>query len=196
MALDTSLITKLRESTGAGLIDCKTALDEAGNDLQKAVEILRKKGAVKAAKKIAERTTHEGVVDSYIHATGKVGVLIQVGCETDFVANNSDFKALVHDLAIQIAGANAQYVRPEDVPTDIVEKEKEIYREQLANEKKPEAMWDKIIEGKLAKFYQEVCLLKQPFIKDDSMTIEQMIQAGIAKLGEKIEVVRFSRFQV
>ena len=196
MALDTSLITKLRESTGAGLIDCKTALDEAGNDLQKAVEILRKKGAVKAAKKIAERTTHEGVVDSYIHATGKVGVLIQVGCETDFVANNSDFKALVHDLAIQIAGANAQYVRPEDVPADIVGKEKEIYREQLANEKKPEAMWDKIIEGKLAKFYQEACLLKQPFIKDDSMVIEQMIQAGIAKLGEKIEVVRFSRFQV
>src|SRR3989338_6664101 len=179
MALDTSLITKLREATGAGLNDCKAALDEAGNDLQKAVEILRKKGAVKAAKKIAERTTHEGIVDSYIHATGKVGVLIQVGCETDFVASNADFRALVHDLAIQVAGANAQYIRPEDVPAEIIEKEKEIYREQLATEKKPEAMQDKIIEGKLAKFYQETCLLKQSFIKDDSITIEQLIEGGI-----------------
>ena len=196
MALNTSLITKLREATGAGLNDCKAALDEAGNDVQKAIEILRKKGAVKAAKKIAERTTHEGIVDSYIHATGKVGVLIQVGCETDFVASNADFRALVHDLAIQVAGANAQYIRPEDVPAEIIEKEKEIYREQLATEKKPEAMRDKIIEGKLAKFYQETCLLKQVFIKDDSITIEQLIEGGIAKLGEKIEVVRFSRFQV
>lgn len=196
MALDTTLLMQLREATGAGVNDCKQALDEAGNDLQKAIEILRKKGALKAAKKIAERTATEGLVDSYIHANGKVGVLVHVSCETDFVAKSDDFKTLVHDLAIQIAGANPLYISPENVPAEVVEKEKEIYREQLKNEGKSEAMWDKIIEGKLAKYYQEACLIKQPFIKDDKVIIEQLIEQAIAKIGEKIEVVRFARYQV
>lgn len=196
MAIDTKLITQLRELTGAGVADCKTALEEAGNDIEKAIEVLRKKGATKAAKKLAERTATEGVVDSYIHANGKIGVLIQVSCETDFVARNDKFKELVHYLAIQIAGAGASYLVPQDVPADEIEKEKEIYRELMKKEGKPENMIDKIMEGKLEKYYEQVCLLKQSFIKDDSIKIEDLIKNSIATLGEKIEVVRFVRYQI
>ncbi|MDD2807727.1 MAG: translation elongation factor Ts [Patescibacteria group bacterium] len=196
MAIDTKLITQLRELTGAGVADCKVALEEAGTDIQKAIEILRKKGATKAAKKIAERTATEGIIDSYIHANGKIGVLIQVSCETDFVARNEKFKELVHDLAIQIAGAGASYLNTEDVPAEEIEKEKEIYRALLKKEGKPENMIDKIMAGKLEKYYEQVCLLKQSFIKDDSVKIEDLIKNSIATMGEKIEVVRFVRYQI
>lgn len=196
MAIDTTRITKLRELTGAGIADIKKALDEAGNDEEKAIELLRKKGALKAAKKMVERTAGDGVIDSYIHATGKVGVLVEVRCETDFVARNEDFKTLVHEIALQIAGANPYYVKPEDVPTEVIAKEKEVYLEQLKAEGKPENIIEKIIEGKLQKYFSEFCLLNQPTIKDDSLTVGQAIEQMIAKLGEKIEVTRFSRFQI
>ncbi|MFA6410380.1 MAG: translation elongation factor Ts [Candidatus Buchananbacteria bacterium] len=196
MAIDTKAISKIREITGAGISDCKAALTEAGDDMDKAVEILRKKGAIKAAKKLAEREAKQGVVESYIHANGKVGVLIQVHCETDFVALNQEFKNLVHDLAMQIAGANPLYVKPEDVPEEVIAKEKEIYSEQLKNEGKPENMIERIMTGKIDKYFQEVCLLRQPFIKDDKIIIEDLIKNYIAKLGEKIEVARFCRYQI
>jgi elongation factor Ts len=196
MALDTSLITKLRDMTGAGVADCKEALQEANNDLDKAVELLRKKGATKAAKKMAERTAGEGLIGSYIHANGKIGVLVELRCETDFVARNEAFQQLAKDISMQVAGANPLYLSPEDVTADVIEREKGIYREQLAAEGKPAEMIEKIIEGKLQKFYQEVCLLKQAFIKDDSITIEQLVQDNVAKLGEKIEVAKFVRYQI
>ena len=196
MAIDKKTITKLRQATGAGLVDIKNALEEAGGDEQKAIEILRKTGASKAAKKIAERTTGEGLVHTYIHSNGKVGAMVQIQCETDFVARNEDFKALAHDIAMHITAAAPLYVAPADVPAGEIKKEKEIYREQLKTEGKPADMLDKIIEGKVEKFYQEVCLLKQPFIKDDKVTIEKLIEEAIAKMGEKIEIINFSRFQI
>ncbi|MFA5022091.1 MAG: translation elongation factor Ts [Patescibacteria group bacterium] len=196
MAIDTKLITKLRELTGAGVGDCKAALSEANDDMDKAVEVLRKKGAVKASKKLAERTASQGIIESYIHANGRVGVLIEVHCETDFVALNQDFKTLVHDLAMQVAGANPLYIKPEDVPAEVIAKEKEIYQEQLKTEGKPENIWERIITGKVDKYYQEVCLLKQPFIKEDKLTVEELINNHIAKIGEKIEVTRFCRYQI
>ena len=196
MALDTKLITKIRQSTGAGVNDVRNALEEAGNNEDKAIEILRKKGASKAAKKMAERTTGEGVVHSYIHANGKIGSMVQLQCETDFVARNEDFQVLAHDIAMHIAAATPQYLKPEDVPAEILDKEKEIYAEQLKAEGKPKNMLDKILAGKLEKFYTEVCLLKQPFVKDDKVTIEKLIEQAVAKLGEKIEVVNFTRFQI
>lgn len=196
MAIDTKAITKLRQATGAGVADVKNALEEAGGDEQKAIEILRKKGALKAAKKVAERTTGEGLVHSYVHSNGKVGAMLQIQCETDFVARNENFKALAHDIAMHITAAAPVYVAPEDVPTEEIEKEKEIYREQLKAEGKPADMMDKIIEGKIEKFYQEVCLLKQTFIKDDKVTIEKLIEEAITKMGEKIEIINFSRFQI
>ena len=196
MALDTQAITKLRQATGAGIVDVTKALEEAGGNEEKAVEILRKKGASKAAKKLAERTTGEGIVHSYIHSNGKVGSMIQIQCETDFVARNQDFQTLAHDIAMHIAAANPLYIKPEDVPAAEVEKEKEIYREQLKTEGKPADMLEKILEGKVQKYYTDVCLLKQAFVKDDKITIEKLIEGAIAKMGEKIEVVKFSRFQI
>ena len=196
MAIDLTILTQLRNLTGAGVADCRAALAEADGDLERAIEILRKKGAVKAAKKISERTANEGLVESYLHPNGKLGVLIEVRCETDFVAHNADFRQLVHDLAMQVAAASPIYVKPENVPAAEVEKEKEIYRAQLKNDGKPEAMWEKIILGKLQKYYQEMCLLRQPFIKDDSLTVEQLVTDSITKLGEKIEVVAFTRYQI
>ena len=190
MAVDTKLLTQLRQLTGAGVVDCQAALQEANSDLDKAIEILRKKGAIKAAKKAATRTAGEGIIESYIHNNGKVGVLVKLLAETDFVARNQEFKELAHDLALQIAATNPSYLRPEDIP------KKEIYRAQLKNEGKPKAAWDKIIAGKLAKYYQQVCLLQQPFIKDDKLTIEQLIAQKIAKIGEKIEVAEFTRYQI
>jgi len=196
MAVDTKLLTQLRQLTGAGVVDCQAALQEANSDLDKAIEILRKKGAIKAAKKAATRTAGEGIIESYIHNNGKVGVLVKLLAETDFVARNQEFKELAHDLALQIAATNPSYLRPEDIPKKEIETEKEIYRAQLKNEGKPKAAWDKIIAGKLAKYYQQVCLLQQPFIKDDKLTIEQLIAQKIAKIGEKIEVAEFTRYQI
>ena len=194
--VDTQIITKLRNQIGAGVVDCKKALEEAGGDLEKAVDILRKKGENKAAKKTATREAKEGIVLSYIHATSKIGAMLELNCETDFVARNEEFKKLAHDLAMQIVGANPLYVNVSDVPEEVLNKEKEIYTEQLKAESKPENVFDKIIEGKLNKYYGEVCLLKQPFIKDEDITIEELINQKIAKLGEKIEISRFCRFEI
>lgn len=189
------MIKELREKTGAGIVDCKKALQEANGDIEKAVEILRKKGAAKAAKK-ADRATAEGIVVSYIHAGGKVGVLLELNCETDFVARTEDFKNLGHEIAMQIAAMNPAYVSKEDVPQEVIEKEKEILREQALSEGKPEHIVEKIVEGRLNKFYSERCLLEQPWIKDDSKTIGDLIKEYITKLGENIRVKRFCRFEV
>lgn len=190
------IITKIRNQTGAGIVDCKKALDEAGDNYEKAVEILRKKGEAKAAKKMAERETKEGVVYSYVHSNNTAGAMLELFCETDFVARTDDFKTLANDLAMQIVAMSPEYLSPEQVPAELVEKEKAVYREQLKNEGKPEEMIEKILIGKLAKFYAEVCLLKQVFIKDDKITIEDLIKRMIAKTGEKIEVGRFVRYQL
>jgi elongation factor Ts len=196
MAIDTKTIAALRSQTGAGLADCKKALEEVGGDMDKAVEALRKSGAAKAAKKSAERTTKAGLVGSYIHGEGRIGALVKVACETDFVAKNDDFKELVTEVAMQVAAMAPQYVSPENIPEDVILKEKEIYSEQLKAEGKPENIWEKIIEGKLKKFYEDVCLLNQTYMKDDSKTINDLVAEAIAKTGEKIEVIEIARFQV
>jgi elongation factor Ts len=196
MAIDPKLVVSLRERTGAGIVECKTALDEAGGDLEKAIEVLKKKGEIKAAKKSAERTTKDGLVHAYIHASGKVGAMVEVSCETDFVARIEDFQNLVHDLAMQVAATNPLYVKPEDVPAEMVAKEKEAYIQELRAAGKPEAMMEKIVAGKLDKYFAEICLTKQSFIKDETITIETLVNQKIAKTGEKIEIKRFSRFEI
>ncbi|RMG44610.1 MAG: translation elongation factor Ts [Acidobacteria bacterium] len=195
MAVTAQDVAKLRAMTGAGMMDCKQALTAAGGDFDKAVEELRKRGLSKAAKK-AGRETKEGIVSAYIHPGGRVGVLLEVNCETDFVARTDDFKSLVHDLAMQIAAAAPQFVSREQVTPEVLDKEREIYREQLKDQGKPEHIVEKIIEGKLGKFYEEVCLLEQPFIKDPDKKVSQVIQEAIAKLGENIQVARFARFEL
>lgn len=190
---DTKLILRVRATTGAGIVDCQKALEETQWDYDKAIELLRKRGQKVAATK-QDRETREGIVHAYTHANGRVGALVEVLCETDFVARNEDFKNFVHDLSLQIVATNPLYLRPEDIPSDVIEKEKEIYREQIAGEKKPDDIKEKIIVGKLAKYYQEVCLLKQLYIKDDSITIEQLLGQMVSKVGENIQVRRFSRF--
>ncbi len=189
------LVKELRQRTGAGIVECKKALQEAGGDVDKAVEILRKKGAAKAQKK-AGRTTAQGIVASYIHAGGKAGALVEVNCETDFVAMTEDFHNLAREIAMQVVAMNPKYVSPEDVPDDILEKEKEILREQAKSEGKPENIIEKIVEGRLSKFFTENCLLEQPWIKDSTKTIDDLIKEYITKLGENIRVRRFCRFQV
>jgi elongation factor Ts len=196
MAIDTKTLTALRQRTGAGLAACQAALAEANGDIEKAIEILRKKGALKAAKKSAERSADEGLIESYVHNNGKVGVLLKISCETDFVARNKEFQELAHDIALQIAATNPSYIKPEDIAAKEIAKEKEIYAEQLKAEGKPAKVQKDIIEGKLEKYYQQVCLLKQPFIKDDQLTIEKLITEKIAKLGEKIEVADFVRYHI
>jgi len=194
--ISAEVIKKLRESTGAGMNDIKAALDEAKGDEVKAVEILRKNGQKIAAKK-ADRATREGLVESYIHSSGKLGVIVSIACETDFVARNEDFKKFAHEVALQIAASAPLYLTPEQVPAEMVEKEKEIYREQLAKEGKVAGeMIDKIIEGKLQKFYSEVCLLRQPYIKDDKITIEHLLQELIGKIGENIQIKEFVRLSL
>ncbi len=195
MAVDAKMVKTLREMTGAGMLDCKKALEETGGNLEEAVELLRKKGIAKAAKK-AGRATKEGLIHSYIHAGGKVGVLLELNCETDFVARNEVFKELANEIALQIAAMKPQYVKREDVPAEIVAKEGEIAREAAIAEGKPEHIAEKIAEGKLNKFYKEVCLYEQPYIKDDSKTIEDVIKEYIAKLGENIQVRRFCRYEL
>lgn len=188
-------IKQLREKTGAGILDCQKALKEAGGDFDKAVEILRKKGQKIALNK-QERTMKEGIIDAYIHSNKKLGVLIEVTCETDFVARNQEFREFVHDLAMQIAATNPSWISPEDIPKEIIEKEKEIYRTELKDEKKPAQIIEKIVEGKLQKFYTESCLLKQPFIKNDKITIEDLLKEKIAKMGENIKIQKFIRFSL
>jgi elongation factor Ts len=193
---DAKTIAQLRNQTGAGMMDCKKALVEANDDFDKAIEVLRKKGETKANKKMAEREAKEGIVYSYIHSSNKSGAMVELFCETDFVARTDDFKALAHDIAMQIVAMSPDYLKPEDVPAELVEKEKEIYRAQLKKEGKPEDMIEKILLGKLDKFYQEVCLLKQSFIKEDKISIEELIKQIIAKTGEKIEIGKFANFQI
>ncbi len=189
------LIKELRELTGAGILEIKAALSEADNNKEKAVEILRKKGAVKAGKK-ADRVANEGLVEAYIHPGGRVGVLLEINCETDFVARTEDFKTLARDLALHIAAANPLYVSMTDVPAEVVEKEKEIYKEQSAAgiKGKPEDIVNKILEGKIAKYYEEACLLEQPFAKNGDLKVKDLIAQAVGKMGENVVVKRFSRF--
>src|SRR5690242_20074035 len=190
-----ALVKDLRERTGAGMMECKKALVEAKGDIGEAEVLLRKWGIASAGKK-ATRATKQGLIGSYIHHGGQLGVLVEVNCESDFVARTDDFKELVHDLAMHIAAADPQFIRKEDVTTDVLEKEKDIQRARALNEGKPEKVVDKIIEGRLSKFYEEICLLEQPFVKENTLSVGQLIKTKIAKLGENITVSRFTRFKV
>jgi len=190
-----NMVKDLREKTGAGMMDCKKALAETGGDFQKALDYLRQKGLATAAKR-AGRVASEGRIGAYIHAGGKIGVMVEVNCETDFVAKTDDFQAFAKDIAMHIAASNPSYIRREEVTVEVLEREKEIYRAQARDAKKPEKVIDKIVEGKLEKFYGETCLLEQPFVKDPDLTIQDLLNGLIGKLGEKIEIRRFTRYQV
>ncbi|NWG13718.1 MAG: translation elongation factor Ts [Acidobacteria bacterium] len=194
MNITAELVKELREKTGVGVMECKTALQEANGDLDTAVTILRKKGLASLAKK-AGRETRDGLIGAYVH-NGKIGVLVEVNCETDFVARNSDFQALTKDLAMHIAASDPRFVRKEDVTEDVLAKEREILREQARATGKPENVLDKIVEGRMSKFYAEMCLLEQPFVKEPSITVRDHIAAYIQKIGENIQVRRFVRFKV
>lgn len=194
MAITTEMVRDLRQRSGAGVLDCKRALEEVDGDLEKAIELLRKKGLAIAEKK-AGREAHEGLVEAYIHAGGKLGVLLELNCETDFVARTDDFRELAHDLAMQVAAANPQYLTPEDIPTEALERERQWQREQVG-EGKSEEVIERILEGKLRKHYQEVCLLEQPFIRDEGLTVRDLITSKIAILGENIKLRRFTRFEL
>jgi elongation factor Ts len=189
------MVKQLREKTGAGFMECKSALVEANGNLEEAELVLRKRGQAIAQKK-ASRATTEGLIGTYIHTGGKLGVMVEVNCESDFVARTDDFKELVHDISMQIAATDPRFLRKEDVTPEVLEKEKEIQRARALTEGKPEKMLDKIVEGRLAKFYEEACLLEQPFVKDNTVTVGQLIAAKIAKTGENITVNRFVRFKV
>ncbi len=195
MDIKASDVKRLREATGAGMMDAKQALIDAGGDFDKALEILRKQGQKIAAKK-AEREASEGLIGVYLHSNGKVAAMVEVKCETDFVARTDQFKQLANDIAMQIAAMNPAYLSPDDVPAEVKDKEREIYRAEVEQQGKPADIVDKIVEGKLEKFYTQVCLLKQPFIKDDSVTIEQLIEQHIASLGENIKLGKFVRFSL
>ena len=188
-------VAALRKITGAGMMDCKKALDEAGGDLEKAIEVLRKKGAATAEKR-ADRQTNQGVVEAYIHAGGRIGAIVEVNCETDFVAKTDDFRALARDVAMQIAAMNPLYVQREEVPKDVVEREMEIYRSQARNEKKPENIVERMAAGKLEKYYQDFCLVEQSFIKDSAKTVKDLVLEITAKTGEKVSIRRFRRFHL
>jgi len=195
MAVSAAMVKELREKTGAGMLDCKKALEEANGDMTRAVEILREKGLSAAAKK-AGRIATEGAVESYIHGGGKIGVLVEVNCETDFVGKNSEFREFVRDIAMHIAASNPQYVSREEVPAEVIEKEKEILRAQALNEGKPEKIVEKMVEGRINKFYEENCLLEQAFVKDPDKTIAQLVSEKIASIGENITIRRFARFEL
>ena len=192
--IEASAVKELRERTGAGMMDCKKALTESNGDMEKAIEILREKGLAAAAKK-AGRIASEGIVDAYIHGGGRIGVLIEVNSETDFVAKNEEFRQFVRDMAMQVAAANPLYVRREEVDPSVIEKEREIYKAQALNEGKPEKIVEKMVEGRVEKYYKEICLLEQPFIKDTDMTVQDVLNGMIAKIGENISIRRFVRFE-
>lgn len=195
MQIDAQKVKKLRDKTGAGIMDCKSALKEAEGDEEKAVTILREKDLAIAEKK-SSRTTKEGIVEAYIHPGGKVGVLVEVNCETDFVARNDEFKSFVRDVCLQVAAMNPLFLSRDDVPDDEIEREKEILRKQAINEGKPEKIADKIVEGRINKFFTEKCLLEQSFVKDDSVTVNDLLIEKIAKIGENIVIRRFAYFRV
>jgi elongation factor Ts len=189
------LVKQLRERTGAGMMECKKALVEAGGNIEAGVVVLRKRGIASADKK-STRATRQGLIGSYIHHGGQIGVMVEINCESDFVARTEDFKELVHDVAMHIAAADPRYIRKEDVDAAVLDKEKEIARDRARGEGKPDKVLDRIVEGRLAKFYEEVCLLEQPFVKENTLSIGQLIKTKIAKLGENISVSRFTRFKV
>ncbi|MBK9166713.1 MAG: translation elongation factor Ts [Bryobacterales bacterium] len=189
------LVKQLRERTGAGMMECKSALVEANGNLDEAEVVLRKRGIASASKKSA-RATKQGLIGSYIHAGGQLGVLVEVNCESDFVARTDDFVELVHDLAMHVAAADPKFIRKEDVSQTAIERERDIQKARVLAEGKPEAVADKIVEGRMAKFFEEVCLLEQPFVKDPGTSVDQLVKTRIAKLGENITVARFTRFKV
>jgi elongation factor Ts len=195
MEISAELVKKLREKTGVGLMDCKEALRASNGDMEKAVDYLREKGLAKLAKRTGRAAT-EGLISSYIHTGGKIGAMVEVNCETDFVAKTVEFQAFVKDVVMQITASNPLYVRREDVPQEVLEREKTIYRNQAREAGKPEKILDKIAEGKLEKFYQEVCLMEQPFIKNTDSTIKELLEELVTKLGENILIRRFVRFQL
>lgn len=195
MEVSASAVKELREKTGAGMMDCKKALAESQGDLQKAIDYLRQKGLAAAAKK-ADRVAADGAVGAYVHPGGKIGVLVEVNCETDFVARTAEFQALVKDIAMQVAAANPRYIRREDVPPDEISREEQIYRQQAAETGKPEKVVDSIIRGKMERFYSEVCLLEQSFIKDPDKKISAVVNDAVARLGENIQIRRFARYHL
>lgn len=195
MEITTSMVKELREATRAGVLDCKKALEASAGDLEKAKAYLREKGLAAAAKK-AGRVAKEGLIEAYVHTGGRVGALIELDCETDFVARTEEFKALAHDLAMQVVAAKPLCLAPEDIPPDVLEEEKNVYRAQARDAGKPEHIIERIVEGKLQKHFQEVCLMRQPFIKDDDLTVQDIVTRTIAKLGENIVMRRFARFEL
>jgi elongation factor Ts len=195
MDVSASAVKELREKTGAGMMDCKKALGETGGDVHKAIDYLRQKGLAAAAKK-ADRVATDGAVGAYVHPGGKIGVLVEINCETDFVARTAEFQALLKDVAMQVAAANPRYVRREEVPATEIEKEQVIYRQQALETGKPEKVVDKIIEGKMERFYSEVCLLEQSFIKDPDKKVADVVNDSIGRLGENIQIRRFARYHL
>ena len=194
-AISAAMVKELRDKTGAGIMDCKAALTESDGNIEAAIDFLRKKG-IATAKKRAGRAASEGTIQSYIHMGGKIGVMVEVNCETDFVAKNDDFRDFAKNIAMHIAATNPVGITPEDVPEDIIEREKDIYRAQALETGKPENILDKIAEGKLQKFFKENCLLQQPYVRDPDMTVEDLLNETIGKIGENITIRRFSRFQI
>lgn len=195
MTITPDMVKELRQRTGSGIMNCKKALEEADGDIEKAIIVLRENGLSTAAKK-AGRTASEGLVESYIHGDGRIGVLLEINCETDFVARNSEFKNFVHEIAMQIAATNPLYIKPEDVPYDVLQNEKTIIKKQVINEGKPENIADKIVNGKIEKYYKENCLLEQEYIRDSNKTIDSLLREMITKLGENIIIKRFARFEI
>ena len=195
MEINASMVKDLRDRTGAGMMDCKKALVETNGDIEKAIEYLREKGIAKASKK-SGRIASEGIVESYIHGGGRIGVLVEVNIETDFAAKNEEFRSFVKDIAMQIAAMNPAYIKREDVPEDVIEKEKEILKAQAINEGKPAHIAEKMVNGRIEKYYNEICLLEQPFIKENDKTVQQVLQEKISKIGENISIRRFARFEM
>ena len=195
MEITSTMVKELRTKTGAGMMDCKEALASVDGDFEKAIDFLRKKG-LSAATKRSSKAAKDGTIASYIHMGGRIGVMVEVNCETDFVAKTDDFQTMARDIAMHVAASNPLYVRPDEIAEDILEREKEIYRSQLREEKKPEKIWDKIIEGKLKKYYEDVCLVEQKFVKNQDITVGTLISNMIAKTGENIIIRRFARFQL
>ncbi|MFO7733335.1 MAG: translation elongation factor Ts [Candidatus Aminicenantes bacterium] len=195
MEITADKVKELREKTGIGMMECKSALAECGGDMDKAIEILRKKGHARAEAK-ASRAANQGLIGSYIHMNGRIGVLVELNCESDFVARNQEFQGLLKEIAMQIAAAKPRYISSSDVPEDIVAKEKEIIKAQLGDMKKPPEIMDKIVQGKLGKFFEEICLLDQPYIREDKVKVRDLIAQAVAKIGENIKVGRFTRYEI
>lgn len=195
MPISMDLVKELREKTGAGMLDCKNALEKANGDINKAIELLREKGLATAQKR-SSKVASQGAIGSYIHMNGKIGVLLEVNCETDFVARTEDFQNFMHEIAMQIAAANPKYISREEVPEEVIAKEREIYTKQLEDQKKPPQVVEKIVAGKIEKFYEDVCLLDQPYIRDEKKKVNDLLKELIAKLGENIIIRRFARFQL